>query len=126
MPGIIRRFPPIAALIALAACRDESETVVNGRSEPCVDLTSLMPMAAVVPVGDSLRYSLHAVFSGACAGANREIRWEVRDSTIARIGIPTDTSVYVTGLRVGQTLLMARAVADRNSAAASNLSVVPR
>jgi hypothetical protein len=117
---------PLITALLVVACGDEPEIVVNGRGTPCVDLTGLTPMSATVAVGDSLRFSLHAVYSGACAGANREIRWEVLDSTLVRIGIPSDTSVWVTGLRAGQTTLTAKAVADRNSAAASSLTIVAR
>ena len=121
-----RRAPLITAFVSLLSCDDQSETVVNGLHEPCVSLSSLTPMSTTVSVGDSARFSVHPVYSAACAHVNREIRWEVRDSTVARIGVPSDTSVYVTGMRAGQTILTARAVADEYAVAASNLTIVAR
>jgi Flp pilus assembly secretin CpaC len=113
-------------IFAAAMCREESETVVNGGRLPCISLSGLTPRSATVAVGDSTRFSLHPDVSAECAHVSRAISWSVGDSSTARMGTFSDTSIFVIGKAPGETTLIAQAVADVSARAVSTIVVIAR
>jgi hypothetical protein len=113
------------ALLLFSGC-SEPAPLADGHDHPdvCADLTGLKHQNATVVVGDSVQYSIHPRFSAECVNNTHRLIWGVQDSTIAGLGIATDTSVHVTGLAVGQTVLVVRAAIDPNSGAVASLTVV--
>jgi hypothetical protein len=113
-------------ILGVARCREESGTVVNGGHLPCISLSGLTPRSATVAVGDSTRFSLHPDVSAECAHVSREISWSVGDSATARMGLSSDTSVFVIGKAPGETTLIAQSVADVSARAVSAIVVIAR